>query len=117
MYLSIYLSMCLSGYLSLYLPFFLPIYLHIFLSLYLSFFLSIYTSLSVSLSSSSTLTPRSGALLTQKKVPAVEDIELWYVLPLNSGVGQNIATRALPTAWNFFFNLDLTPEDSLRGLA
>ena len=33
-------------------------------------------------------------------VPSVEKQEVTNVLPLKSGVGQNIASHASPTAWN-----------------
>ena len=46
-----------------------------------------------------------GVLRTKKmKVPSVENSELLKFIHLKSGVGQDIALHALPTARNLFFS-------------
>ena len=49
--------------------------------------------------------PEVGTADADIKVPSVENAEMTDVQPLRRGVGQNIATRALPTARNFFLVL------------
>ena len=53
---------------------------------------------------------------TEIKVPSIEKPELTNVLPLKSGVGQNIAMHASPTARNFFLTLISTFTGSAYGL-
>jgi len=45
--------------------------------------------------------PQRGTADAEFMVPFVEKPELTNVLPLKPGAGPNIATHALPTAWNF----------------
>ena len=52
-----------------------------------------------------TYLPQEGTADAESKIPFVENPELTNCLPLMTGVGQNIATRALPAARNFFLFL------------
>ena len=56
---------------------------------------------------SSTLLLQWGIVKTEVKMPTVENPMLTNVLPLKTGVGQNKAMHALPTAKNFFLVLIL----------
>jgi len=49
-----------------------------------------------------------GTVDTEIKIPSAENPELTNIFPLKPGVGQNIATQALPTARNFFTVLIFT---------
>ena len=51
------------------------------------------------------ISPQWGTGDAEMKAPSVENSELTNVLPLKSGVGQNIAMHASPIVGDFFSDL------------